>query len=164
MAPQSWGEGTFRIGIAWQGNPANREDRFRSFAIEQFEPLARQPGVTLYSLQSGPGREQVARVAERWPIVDLGDRLGDFLNMAAIVRQLDLVITCDSAPAHLAGSLGVPDLGSPDARGRLAVAARPGDKPLVSVSSLVSPAKAQGTGAKFFSGWLKRWRASCNAP
>src|SRR5262249_36260540 len=49
-----------------------------------------------------------ALVAEQWPLVDLVDRLEDFHNTAAIVRNLDLVITCDSAPSHLAGALGVP--------------------------------------------------------
>ena len=43
-----------------------------------------------------------------WPIIDLGDRLGDFYNSGAIIRGLDLVISCDSAPVHLAGALGVP--------------------------------------------------------
>jgi hypothetical protein len=47
-------------------------------------------------------------LADRARIVDLGDRLGDFQNTAAIVRNLDLVITCDSVSAHLAGALGVP--------------------------------------------------------
>ena len=54
------------------------------------------------------GREQLAEYIERWPVTDLGDRLGDFYNTAAIVQNLDLVITCDSATAHLAGVLGKP--------------------------------------------------------
>ena len=53
----------------------------------------------------GAGREQLA--SAQLPVVDLGDRLGDFYNTAAIVRNLDLVITSDSAPAHLAGALGI---------------------------------------------------------
>jgi tetratricopeptide (TPR) repeat protein len=98
----------FKIGIAWQGNPAHRADRFRSIPLARFAGLARMRGVHLYSLQMGAGREQLSALAGPLPITDLGDRLGDFDHTAAIVRNLDLVITCDSAPAHLAGALGVP--------------------------------------------------------
>jgi len=63
--------------------------------------------VRLVSLQFGPGREQLAQLADAFPIVDLGDRLGDFHTTGAIMQNLDLVITCDSAPAHLAGALGL---------------------------------------------------------
>ena len=55
----------------------------------------------------GQGREQLAELEGQFPVTDLGDQLGDFYNTAAIMRNLDLVITCDSAPAHLAGSLGL---------------------------------------------------------
>ncbi len=98
----------FKIGVAWQGNPVNTRDHFRSFPLEHLSAIASMPGVRLYSLQAGPGREQLSALAGRWPLVDLGDRLGDFHNTAAIIRNLDLVITCDSAPAHLAGALGIP--------------------------------------------------------
>jgi hypothetical protein len=97
-----------RIGIAWQGSPSHTRDRYRSLPLAEFAGIAALPGVRLYSLQLGPGREQLAEVAGDWPITDLGDRLGDFYNTAAIMRNLDLVITCDSSPAHLAGALGVP--------------------------------------------------------
>ncbi len=88
----------FKIGIAWQGSPGNPSDRFRSIPLERFAGIAQTRGVRLYSLQMGPGREQLAQSAGDWPITDLGDRLGDFYDTAAIVRNLDLVISCDSAP------------------------------------------------------------------
>ena len=73
-------------------------------------------------MQPGAGREQVS-LAE-FPIVELADRLGDFHNTAALLRNLDLVISCDSAPVHLAGALGVPVwlalMASPDWRWMLA--------------------------------------------
>ncbi len=97
-----------KIGIAWQGNPAHPLDRIRSIPLKHFAGIAATRGVRLYSLQAGAGREQLTALADRSSIVDLSDRLGDFYNTAAIVRNLDLVITCDSAPAHLAGALGVP--------------------------------------------------------
>jgi Flp pilus assembly protein TadD len=104
--------GTFKIGIAWQGDPKHSEDRNRSIPLEHFEPLAQVPGVRLVSLQKGPGVEQLAALADRLPVIDLGGRLdeatGPFLDTAAAMKNLDLVITCDSALAHLAGALAVP--------------------------------------------------------
>jgi hypothetical protein len=97
-----------KVGIAWQGNPANSRDRTRSIPLEHFATLAGAPGARFYSLQTGVGRDQLTRNSGDWPIVDLADRLGDFDNTAAAIANLDLVITCDSAPAHLAGALGIP--------------------------------------------------------
>jgi Tfp pilus assembly protein PilF len=101
------GQCGYKIGISWQGSPHNPSDRTRSFRLAEFSELVKLPGVQLYSLQFGTGREQVSGF-ETDTLVDLGDRLGDFDNTAAIVQNLDLVITCDSALAHLAGGLGVP--------------------------------------------------------
>jgi hypothetical protein len=98
----------FKVGIAWQGNPGHQNDRFRSIALEQFAPLAEIPGVSLIPLQKGFGREQVASCG--FPVVDLGDayQAGDWMDSAAIVSQLDLVISPDSSIAHLGGALGHP--------------------------------------------------------
>jgi len=103
--------GGFKIGVAWQGNPNHQGDRHRSFPLAWFEVLARMEGVSLVSLQKGPGTEQLRALAGCFPILDLHDRLdtaGAFLDTAAIMVNLDLVITVDSAVAHLAGALGVP--------------------------------------------------------
>jgi hypothetical protein len=99
---------SFKVGIVWRGNSANLIDRRRSIPLAHFAPLARLPGVRLYSLQKGPAREELSRVASDWPVTDLADRLVDFHDSACAMRNLDLVITCDSSPAHLAGGLGVP--------------------------------------------------------
>jgi hypothetical protein len=68
------------------------------------------PGVELVSLQKGPGAEQVREVS--FPITELGDDFdtaaGAFVDTAAVCKNLDLVITADTALAHLAGALGVP--------------------------------------------------------
>lgn len=102
----------FKIGIAWQGSPQNRTDRGRSIPLERFEALARLPGVTLVSLQKGLGSEQIAAMGDRFQVIDFGKRLdeesGPFMDTAAVMKHLDLVVTCDSALAHLAGALGVP--------------------------------------------------------
>jgi tetratricopeptide (TPR) repeat protein len=99
----------FKVGIAWQGSTKNPVDRLRSISLEQFAPLA-QPGVQLISLQKGPGIEQLERV--RFPVMELGSRLdeksGPFMDTAAVMKNLDLVITTDTAIVHLAGAMGVP--------------------------------------------------------
>ncbi len=97
----------FRIGIAWQGDPAMPHDKSRSIPLARFAGLLRLPGLRIYSLQMGAGREQLRSLDECSEIIDLHDRLGDFHNTAAIMRNLHLVVTCDSSPAHLAGALGV---------------------------------------------------------
>jgi hypothetical protein len=66
------------------------------------------PGVQLFSVQKGPGSEQLAEVAEHWSITDLGSRCEDFADTAAALTNLDLVVTCDTAVAHCAGALGLP--------------------------------------------------------
>jgi hypothetical protein len=60
------------------------------------------------SLQKGAGTEQLAEVRDLFAVTELGSRLQDFVDTAAVMKNLDLVITSDSAPAHLAGALGVP--------------------------------------------------------
>ncbi len=100
----------FRIGIQWQGNQANPKDRFRSFPLQNFSALASLENVQLISLQKGFGGEQLKEA--QFPVLDLGSRLdensGAFIETAAVMTCLDLVITTDTSIAHLAGALGVP--------------------------------------------------------
>jgi tetratricopeptide (TPR) repeat protein len=104
--------GGLRIGIAWQGNPKFGQDRRRSIPLASFAPLARLPGVTLVSMQKGFGVEQLRELGIDFPLVVWGDRLdresGPFMDTAALMKSLDLIISCDTAIAHLAGALGVP--------------------------------------------------------
>jgi tetratricopeptide (TPR) repeat protein len=101
-----------KVGIAWRGDKGYRFDRVRSIPLESFAPLAQVPGVRLISLQKGAGSEQIAAVADRFAVIDLGpafDQVGGaFLDTAAVMKNLDLVVTCDTAIGHLAGALGVP--------------------------------------------------------
>jgi Flp pilus assembly protein TadD len=98
----------FRIGIAWQGNPAHRNDRWRSFRLAHFAPLAELPGIRLVSLQTDHGLDQLKAADRRFPIIELpGRRCQDFMETAAIMTHLDLIITPDTALAHLAGGLGL---------------------------------------------------------
>lgn len=101
----------FRVGICWQGNPAYSRDRMRSIPLRAFGALARIPGVRLISLQKCAGLEQLPEVSGEFEVLELGPdydaESGAFMNGAAIMRNLDLVIAPDTAIAHLAGALGV---------------------------------------------------------
>jgi tetratricopeptide (TPR) repeat protein len=100
----------FKIGIVWQGK-TDATDWQRSIPLAEFAPLAKVAGVRFVSLQKGFGVEQLDSFAERWPIIDFAgefDAGSDaFVDTAAIMKNLDLVITSDTAAAHLAGALGV---------------------------------------------------------
>ena len=98
----------FKVGVVWQGNPNHTKDRERSFRLAQLEPVARVPGVRLFSLQKNFGLDQLEEVSDRFAVTELGSRLDDLVDTAAVMRNLDLVISVDSSPAHLAGALGVP--------------------------------------------------------
>jgi Flp pilus assembly protein TadD len=102
------GESGFRIGITWQGFSGRFEDKGRSFPLRLFEALA-SPGVRLISLQKGEGEEQLPAagfVVETLDGLDAGPDA--FLDTAAVMANLDLVITSDTSVAHLAGALGRP--------------------------------------------------------
>jgi tetratricopeptide (TPR) repeat protein len=99
------------IGIRWQGS-TGRADVGRSFPLSHFEPMARIPGMRLVSLQKGAGSEQLL-TPRTWPVEDLGADFepgGDvaFLDVAAVMESLELIITSDTSIAHLAGALGRP--------------------------------------------------------
>jgi tetratricopeptide (TPR) repeat protein len=103
------GPHSFKVGIAWQGNPNRHEDNGRSVPLAEFQPLTRIAGVRLISLQRGFGSEQVGQ----WPMIEtFGDELDSgpdaFVDTVAVMANLDLVISTDTAIAHLAGALGRP--------------------------------------------------------
>jgi tetratricopeptide (TPR) repeat protein len=103
---------SFKVGIAWQGSMTFAGDRLRSAPLRHFAPLARVEGVRLFGLQKGTAREQIRDVSRQFTITDLGSTLdegtGAFLDTAAVMMNLDLVVTTDTSIAHLAGALGVP--------------------------------------------------------
>jgi hypothetical protein len=100
----------FRIGICWQGSPTFRGDGFRSIPLEHFAPLAQLDSCNLICLQKGHGIDQVDQQAARIPlhVYEHMDEEGAFLDTAAMMHSLDLIITSDTAVAHLAGALGRP--------------------------------------------------------
>jgi Tfp pilus assembly protein PilF len=98
---------SFKVGIAWQGNPRYKRDWQRSVPLFSFEPLVRVAGVRLFSLHKGFGIEQLAEVQSLFAVTDLGSQC-DLAEVAALMQSLDLVIAPDTALAHLAGAVGVP--------------------------------------------------------
>ncbi|RKP46878.1 tetratricopeptide repeat protein [Trinickia fusca] len=98
--------GLRRIGVVWAGRKIYPADRLRSIPLAEMRgALAQVPGILWVSLQVG----DCAPEAEDWPgMVDVSDELVDFAETAALVEQLDLVITVDTAVAHLAAALGKP--------------------------------------------------------
>ncbi len=101
------GERRLKVGLVWSGGPFNQRDRDRSIPLAELAPLGSVEGVAWYSLQIGLPWEVVDLQTEL-PLVDLGSRIRDFAETAAVMTQLDLVITVDTASAHLAGGLGRP--------------------------------------------------------
>ncbi len=91
----------FRVGIAWAGNPAQPNDRRRSMAGAALAPLLATPGATFVNLQIGPRATEAG-------LPDPTPRLPDLAETAALIATLDLVVTVDTAIAHLAGALGRP--------------------------------------------------------
>ena len=104
---QALGTGTAatRVGLVWAGSRTNTYDAERSISAEDLKPLADIPGVTWYSLQPG-----LTGQAPFPGIVALGPHLSSFSDTAYALSALDLVITVDTAVAHLAGALGIPTL------------------------------------------------------
>jgi hypothetical protein len=96
------------VGLVWAGNPGHWRDRQRSLPLAAFVPLAQIQGVSLYSLQKGATAVQVATVPVGMKLIDLAPELDDFATTTAVIANLDLVITVDTAVAHLAGAMGVP--------------------------------------------------------
>ena len=95
------------VGIAWSGNPAHRNDRRRSLALAALAPLFAVPGIDWRSLQKGVGAAEIARERSAAALVPLpGD--ASFDDTAALVAELDLVVSVDTSIAHLAGALGRP--------------------------------------------------------
>jgi hypothetical protein len=102
----------FKIGVVWQGNPDPEADRARSMPLTALAPLARIAGVRLISLQKGFGEEQRSNLTPSMRLETLGPNFDAgpdaFVDTAAMMTCLDLVVTCDTSIAHLAGALAVP--------------------------------------------------------
>jgi tetratricopeptide (TPR) repeat protein len=89
-------------GLAWAGNPKHRNDRNRSIPPAQLAPLAAAPNIAWVSLQ----KETASNELPELTLLDWTSELNDFADTAALIHNLDLVVTVDTAVAHLAGAMG----------------------------------------------------------
>lgn len=97
----------FHVGVVWAGSLTPRGfNANRSLSLKALAPLADLPGVHLHSLQKGAGEEAMSTVD--FPIHNDMERVRDFADLAACMTHLDLILTVDTAAAHLAGALGLP--------------------------------------------------------
>lgn len=111
LPPRAPGE-RLRIGLVWSGSRTGiYGSDFKSIAVEHLMPLAEIPGVQLYSLQKSDGSEELAETGADSVILDYTGRILDFADLALAMKSMDLVISVDTGPLHLAGALGVPTIG-----------------------------------------------------
>lgn len=96
----------FKVGIVWAGSPRHGKDKFRSIEPEAFQPMiGAHPEIQFYSLQCGPRCAEVLRLNN---VISLAETIHDWTDTAQAILALDMVITVDTAVAHLAGALGKP--------------------------------------------------------
>jgi len=98
-----WPTKGLRVGLVWSGNPLFPEDWIRSIPLRSFAPMLGIESAHFFSLQMGPAASQLDEVDAR--MIDLRAAIGDMADTAALIAKLDVVITVDTAVAHLAGAL-----------------------------------------------------------
>ncbi len=102
------GDIQYKIGLVWRGSATNPMDRDRSCPLAMFAPLLAISGVSCYSLQVGPAADEITYLPQATGLTDLTEHLDDFSDTAALLANLDLIISVDTSVAHLAGALGIP--------------------------------------------------------
>jgi Flp pilus assembly protein TadD len=103
-----YNDSRIKIGVAWAGNPGFRQNRYRNISLERLLPLAKLTDVTLYSLQKGVEARDVRNLPEGFRVLDFTEEIQNFADTAALIANLDLIISVDTSVAHLAGALGKP--------------------------------------------------------
>ncbi|ASV99859.1 tetratricopeptide repeat protein [Paraburkholderia aromaticivorans] len=107
-------DGRLKVGLVWAGGnrphvaELRKNDARRSIAFERLAPILDVPNVQFFSLQKGPAAQQLDSAAWGGRMIDLTEELADFADTAALVANLDLVISVDTSTAHLAGALARP--------------------------------------------------------
>jgi hypothetical protein len=100
--------GRLKVGLAWAGNPEHHQDAARSLRLEQLAPVLQVPDVSFYNLQQPVPAGDQAFLQTMSAFIHTGLQLADFLDTASVITEMDLVISVDTAVAHLAGALGKP--------------------------------------------------------
>ena len=98
----------FHIGVAWGGSPANDIDVWRSFPIHYLLELYEIPGIQLYALQTDDRAQEIHSTGSATLIKDMRPFIRDVADTTAVMRELDLVITCEGVLGHIAGAMNVP--------------------------------------------------------
>ena len=106
LAKQTHEAKLLKVGLVWAGNPDHSNDRYRSIKAEDLAPLAEVQGVSWVSLQVHESAN--LKLPKDFPIARLGEQLADYTDTAALLKELDLLVTVDTSVAHLAGALGIP--------------------------------------------------------
>ncbi|MBF0124606.1 MAG: tetratricopeptide repeat protein, partial [Magnetococcales bacterium] len=101
------GSRAVRVGLVWGGNPRVKNDHWRSPRLQPLLELFAVAGVDFYLLQHGDGRRDLEQQTLPDHVIDIAAEVKDLADTAAIMMQMDLVISSDTATAHLAGALGV---------------------------------------------------------
>ena len=133
--------GSPKVGVAWAGRPTHRYDRHRSLSLERLAPLGSVGSaceVTFFSLQKGEEARGVESASRGLPVVDYTQQIDDFADTAALIANLDLIITVDTAVAHLARAWEA-GVGAASLRPGLAVDDGAGGFPVVPEHATVSP-------------------------
>lgn len=119
QAQEKWARACFKthelkIGLVWSGNPrrhstdAHIVDQRRSIPLKSFVPLIRQTKARFFSLQMGDARHDIEKEGLQNEIIDIMTDVDDFMDTAALIENLDLIISVDTSIVHLAGGLGKP--------------------------------------------------------
>jgi tetratricopeptide (TPR) repeat protein len=98
----------FKVGLVWAGNPDHANDHNRSMLLSELAPLADVAGVTWISLQKGPAADQIGNGSPFPALIDWTADLNDYADSAALIEQLNLVISVDTSVVHLAGGMNRP--------------------------------------------------------
>ena len=97
-----------RVGLVWAGRPEYSSDSVRTIRLQQLAPLAGVQGIEFHSIQKGPASREALNPPPGMRLVNHSEQLTDFAETAALMANLDLVISVDTAPAHLAGAMAKP--------------------------------------------------------
>jgi hypothetical protein len=100
--------GEVKVGIAWRGSSGYARDKDRSLRIENYTPFFEIPGCAFYSLQVGEFANDIHDAGLTGFVADLTPMIKDWRDTARAIRAMDVVVTCDTSTAHLAGALGRP--------------------------------------------------------
>jgi len=101
-------DGVPTVALSWQGNPRHSNDRRRSISGALLAPLLDLPGIRFVALQKIPTVQELLPIEMQQQLIDLGVVCADFVESAHAMRRVDLVVTVDTAVAHLAGATGAP--------------------------------------------------------